>query len=136
MRLFVIGCLAILSLTACSTPTDPDTGSDRICTMIGCDSGITIVLENPPAGPYRIEAYVYSQGPRYVHRCERQSGCATRVFFPEFTPYRVFVEVISDVGTQRYEVVPKYQESQPNGPDCPPLCRTAVVRLPSDRLGA
>ena len=121
-----------LVLAACGKSTDPV----RFCTEIGCDSGIEIVLENRPAGAHRIEAYVYSQGPRYVYRCDQPSGCSDRVFFTEFIPNRVFVEVISDTGTQRYEAVPRYQEARPNGPECPPLCRTAVIRLPSDRLGA
>lgn len=121
----------ILTLFACGKSTDPV----QVCTQIGCDSGIEIVLENRPAGAHRIEAYVYSQGPRYVYRCEQQRGCSDRVFFTEFTPDRVFVEVVSDAGSQRYEVVPRYRESRPNGSECPPLCRTAVVRLPADRLG-
>lgn len=132
MRTLLLSLPLALLLTACSGSTDPV----RVCTLIGCDSGIELVLENPPTGAYRIEAYVYSEGPRYVYRCERQSGCNDRVFLAEFTPYRVFVEVISESGAQRYEVVPTYQESQPNGPNCPPTCRKAVIRLPSDRLGA
>jgi hypothetical protein len=127
----IMSCLAALVLAACS----PFTNTARVCTEIGCNSGIKVILESPPAGAYRIEAYVYPQGPRYVFRCERQSGCMDQIFLVEFTPYRLFIEVVSDSGTQRYEVVPKYQESRPNGPDCPPHCRTAVVRLPSDRLG-
>ena len=132
MRLLGLSCLLSLLLAGCGTSTDPE----QVCTLIGCDSGIEIVLEDPPEGPYRIEAFVYSEGPRYVYECVSQSGCTDPVFFAEFTPYRVFIDVVTDAGTERFEVVPTYQESQPNGPDCPPLCRTAVVRLPSDRLGA
>lgn len=132
MRVAVLSPIMLLLLAGCSRSTAPG----QVCTLIGCDSGIQVVLEKPPAGPYRIEAYVNSsQGPRYVYRCERQSGCPDRAFFPEFTPDRIFIEVITESGTQRYEAAPKYQESQPNGPECPPLCRTAVIRLPSDRLG-
>lgn len=131
MRALVLALSPLFLLAGCSWSTEPV----EVCTLIGCDSGIEMILEQPPAGSYRIEAYVNSQGPRYVYRCDRQVGCSERVFFTDFTPYRVFVEVVTDSGTQRYEVLPKYSESQPNGPDCPPLCRTAVVRLPSDRLG-
>lgn len=132
MKPLILSFVVALVLTACS----PFTRTARVCTEIGCDSGIEVVLESPPAGSYRVEAYVDPQGPRYVFRCERQSGCTDRIFLDEFTPHRLFVEVISDSGTQRYEAAPNYQESRPNGPDCPPLCRTGVVRLPSDRLGA
>lgn len=108
----------------------------QACTLIGCDSGLEIILENEPAGPYRIEAFVYSDGPRYVYECSSTTGCQDRVFLADFTPDRIFIEVIRAGGTERYEVLPEYRESRPNGPNCPPLCRTAIIRLPSDRLGA
>ena len=128
-RLFRGGILSVLAtLGGC----DSDTVSQG-CTLIGCASGIEVVLEQPPAVPYRVEAYVSSQMPRYVYRCDSGS-CLPRIFFEEFTPFRVFVEVISGTGTQVYEVIPRYSESRPNGPQCDPLCRNAVIRLPSDRL--
>lgn len=105
------------------------------CTLIGCDSGIEVVLENEPDGAYRIEAFADSDGPRHVYECSSATGCQDRVFFTDFTPVRIFIDVTSANGTERYEVLPKYREHRPNGPNCPPRCRTATIRLPSDRLG-
>lgn len=110
-------------------------GITGACTEIGCESGIEVVLESPPAGAYRVEATVGGSAARYVYQCADEEGCAGRIFFPEFTPYRVFIEVTDATSTERYEVVPEYTEHRPNGPDCPPLCRNAVIRLPEDQLG-
>ena len=104
------------------------------CTEVGCTSGVEIILEQPPAGPYRVEVVSGPGDARYVYECS-EARCPDRVFFPDFTPHRVFVRVITEEGTQQYEVIPQYVESRPNGRRCPPLCRRAQVRLPSDRLG-
>lgn len=104
------------------------------CTLIGCHSGIEVIVEDPPESPYRVSASVAGTTTRYVYECPSEAGCADRIFFPDYTPDRVFIEVTSAAGTIRYEVLPDYAESQPNGPNCPPLCRIAVIRLPTDTL--
>ncbi len=124
------GFFSLLLLAGCQKP-EPQEGD---CTLIGCDSGIEVILENPPAGPYTVEASVYDRNPRYVYECERPDGCKGRAEFLEFTPYRLVIDVVSASGSERYEVVPTYVESRPNGPSCAPLCRRATVRLPSDDM--
>lgn len=106
----------------------------HVCTLIGCSSGITVVLENKPTSPYRIEVYSgNSTGPRYVFQCDAQTNCADPFFF-DYTPDHVFVDVVVGSNRTTYEVVPKYTESRPNGADCEPLCRQSTIRLPSDQL--
>ena len=124
----------ILTIAACTIASCDSDFFGGVCTLIGCNSGVIVVLESPPATPYRIEVYSGSAaGPRYAHSCAGASACG-EVFFPDFTPFRFFVEVIT-TDTVRYEVAPTYTESRPNGPRCDPLCRNARVRLPTDRLG-
>lgn len=125
--------LPLLGMALLSCARDP--AITGVCTEIGCESGIEVILESPPTGAYRVEASVGGSVPKYVYECTSEAGCAERIFFPEFTPYRVFIEVTDATGTERYEAVPVYTERQPNGPECPPLCRNAVIRLPSDQLG-
>lgn len=125
MRHIHLALLAMI-LAACGTNNDPG----LICTEIGCNSGIAVVLETPPSLPYRVEVYAPgSSKTRYVHDCPTQSSCTPGIFFQDFTPDRVIVEVITASGTQRHEAMPIYSETQPNGPGCPPVCRNAMVRI-------
>ena len=117
----LIGCTALAS---CDLPF----GSEK-CTLIGCSSGLEIVLDAPPSIPYRVEVYVDGQA-RYVYRCDTPTSCRS-AFFSEFTPASVHVEVITADGIQRVHASPQYTVSRPNGEDCEPLCRTAVVRIPA-----
>lgn len=106
----------------------------RVCTLIGCSSGTRIILENRPTQSYRIEVFSGSStGPKYGFQCDNPISCGD-AFFPDFTPYRVFVDVILGSSQERYEVIPNYTESRPNGAGCDPLCRQATIRVPSDRL--
>lgn len=105
-----------------------------VCTDIGCDSGLTVMLQSPPDAPYRIEVHVSGSSVRYIQTCSSQTACGSTAFFSDFTPERVIVEVISALGTERYEARPTYQRNQPNGPGCDPVCWTAAVRLPQDAI--
>ena len=118
----------VAAVAACGGSTDP-----QACTLIGCDSGIEVILEQPPAAPYRVEAYTSSQQQRHIYRCE-PSSCPPRIMFSGLTADRVIIEVISEAGTRRHDVAPGYTESRPNGPGCDPLCRNAIVRLQADPL--
>lgn len=102
-------------------------------TQIGCTSGIEVQLEEEPAVPYRVEAEAGGGTARYVYTCDPAAGCLP-IIFAEFTPYRVFFEVIVGADTTLYEVLPTYTKHQPNGPRCDPTCYNSVVRLPSDAL--
>lgn len=105
-----------------------------VCTLIGCDSGLLVELEAPPEAPYRIEAHVSGVSPRYVQVCQSQAACSPFTFFRAFIPDWAIIEVVSAVGTERYEVRPVYERVQPNGPGCDPVCMRATVRLPRDAI--
>jgi hypothetical protein len=125
-----LGCLLCGLLASCDNLTDPG-----VCTLAGCSSGLEIVLEDPPEAPYLIEASAQPDESAHVFECSNESGCTGPVFFQDFTPLQVYIEVITEAGTERFEVVPTYQEFRPNGSRCPPLCRRGVVHLPSDLPG-
>ena len=112
----VAACFA-LALSACG-----DEGT--FCTLIGCHSGLTVALASPPATPFRVEAYVFGSGPRYSETC---SATPCVVFFPDFTPAGVRVDVIAGADTTTREFTPAYVVSRPNGPSCDPECRIGTV---------
>src|SRR5437868_11192420 len=87
---------------------------DRSCTLIGCSSGVTVVVENRPSVAYRVEVYSGSStGPKYTFQCDNPNSCGDP-FFTDFTPDHLFVDVVVGSSRTTYEVVPKYTESRPN----------------------
>lgn len=103
----------------------------RACTEIGCASGLSISIANPPGGAYHLQVDVPGERTRVVQCGDAEGGCASGTFFlPETTPAQLTVRVVSagkviDSKTVR----PSYDTFRPNGPGCPPLCRTARIQL-------
>jgi hypothetical protein len=128
------------------------------CTEIGCQDGLVVQVrpaEAWPHGAYRFDiehdgARVVCTGTLPLPPCERralrcdapqpsivESGCALEPAAHAFgdvvfatTPATVAVVVRHDdqvVGSGRWN--PVYQQSQPNGPGCEPVCTNATVGL-------
>lgn len=102
-----------------------------ICTEIGCSDGITVHLPVVPAGTYKVEIVIPgtgSGGPSYAYECAGGAGCQQDIFFPGLALNRITVRVTTALGSRLTEITdPVYVTAQPNGPDCPPLCRQATV---------
>jgi hypothetical protein len=118
--------LAIVAAAAagCSQPAT----ANRVCTMIGCESGLTVIVEAAPQGPYRVEARAAGEEPR-VRECQSEQDCR-RIFFADFLPEEVILEVIAGDARSSHTVRPQVVTVQPNGPECPPTCRQARVTVP------
>lgn len=130
----------------------------RACTQIGCQDGLVVQVrpaEAWPHGEYRFDiehdgARVVCTGTLPLPPCELralrcdapqpsivESGCALEPAAHAFgdvvfstTPSTVAVVVRHDgklVGSGRWS--PVYQQSQPNGPGCEPVCTNATVEL-------
>ena len=120
---------ALLAFTL-ATGCDALGVGDKACTEIGCSDGITVHLPAVPTGPYRVEILVGSgpSGVSYAYECAGGPTCQQDIFFPELVLDRIIVKVTSPLGSRLTEISnPVYVTSQPNGPDCPPLCRQATV---------
>ncbi len=100
------------------------------CTLVGCASGLTVVLAAPPAGAFRIEVSVPGAAAAYVYDCPDPARCAPQGFFGEFTPEAATVTVTTARGRVQQEVRPRYTTRRPNGDDCPPVCRQGAVTVP------
>ena len=117
-----------LSLIAVAITVACDAGID--CTLIGCDSGLTVVIDNPPPGPITIQATAADEpGAVRTGSCPGTSGCINTVFLAAFTPGRVQLMVTTSAGTRQQDVTPSYVTSRPNGPKCGPTCRNATVHV-------
>lgn len=103
----------------------------RACTEIGCVSGLSILLVNPPAGVYHLQVEVPGEPLRIVRCGDAEGGCASGTFFlEETTPAQLTIRLVSAGKAIASQTVrPKYDTFRPNGRRCPPLCRTARVQF-------
>jgi len=130
--------LLLVLLVACgggSTPGEEPRG----CTLIACFTGLSVVLTNRPAGPYRVEAIGPGEATPHAQDCSGAGQCsfgpqivtppADQVFFANYQPVTVTISVITAAGSSTYDKTPAYTTSFPNGPDCG-ACRSAVITIP------
>jgi hypothetical protein len=117
-------CFVALSafVCACSIST--------VCTLIGCESGITVHLASLPSGAFRVDVRpAGGQGAVYVFDCS--SGpvtCQQDVFFADLIADHLFITVTAAGVSRDTEITTvTYTSHRPNGPNCGPDCHTAVV---------
>ena len=117
----------LVVLLGCSLVDSP-----QVCTLIGCESGLTVTLETLPPGAFKIEVYGLSADvqPAYVYECS-VAPCSQTVFFPGLILERGSVRVTSSAGSKLTGIRPTYRTYRPNGPNCPPDCRQATVTVPA-----
>ena len=114
--------LAVTGLVAC------DDVVGRGCTEIGCFDGLRVVVQGDPDVEYEVVA----SEPGGVTRtgdCQAVSDSSCSVYFPGYQPGEVTLVVTGPDQVLSLTVQPAYQESQPNGPDCPPTCRSSTIEV-------
>lgn len=119
MGLCAVGALACARVAE-STP--------QLCTRIGCDSGVTVLLGSGYVTPVTVEAGPVD-GAMQSRMCDSAIACTAGVFFADLSAPELRVRVISAGDTIVRTVRPHYRVTQPNGPDCPPTCRQAEVQF-------
>lgn len=124
MKSSVIGSLIVLS-AACAQAAE---GPQRVCTLAGCENGVSVLLGSAYATPVTVEIGPVD-GPMQRGTCDDTIECTTGLFFPDLSAPELRVRVMSATDTITRTVRPDYRIVQPNGPDCPPTCRQAQVRL-------
>ena len=112
---------AVLTLVGCEFST--------VCTLIGCDSGLTVQVQNAHAGPITIQARVSGDSTQAHTMSCTPSTCGNSAFFRDFTPTAVQLVISTSAGTRTQDVTPTYVTSQPNGKGCSPTCRNARVTV-------
>jgi len=125
--LYLIIVLLLLSISAGCVGTGTD--NDQICTLIGCEDGVTVqISENRPDS---LSLTIYLNDDSEAHTstiCTNpDSSCAIRTGGK--TPETVTVEVEWGNELYRQTFTPEYEGFQPNGPNCPPTCRTALIEI-------
>ena len=97
------------------------------CTLIGCTGLVVEVTGAPGQTPVTV-VVTAPDGSTRSATCTSTTGTCP-VSFPDFTPASVTIRV--STGTQTTELTrqPMYEVSRPNGPRCPPECRSARVTV-------
>jgi hypothetical protein len=129
MRKLLLGATLVVLTASC----DPSRffGAEG-CTLIGCDSGVSVRLSSQPVGAIKIEVF---EGPptsnivAYVYECV--ANCLKEVKFRGFTPDHPYVRITYGGVTQVTDVPSvTYTISRPNGPKCGPECKQGTVDVP------
>jgi hypothetical protein len=105
---------------------------DKGCTLIGCNSGLTVHLNAKPAGTFKVEVFAQSpnQQPVYVYECSNAASCPQDIFYSGLIVSHAYVRVTTSTGTKTVEIpAVNYVTSRPNGPGCDPECRQATVNV-------
>ncbi len=125
MRLRSFGGMLLLAmLSSCSAIFESG------CTLIGCESGVTVHLIVHPTAAFRVEVFARSpdQQPAYVFDCPNANQCGQDIFFPGLVADHLFVRVWVGTSSRITEITQvEYHSSRPNGSDCPPDCRQATI---------
>ena len=114
--------MGFLAVIGCSDVT-------RVCTSVGCTSGVTVHLTVLPSQPFRVEVSAPGSDVLYVFDCtDNGSRCRQDILFPDLIADHLLVTVHVGSASRATEIMQvTYTHSHPNGPSCPPDCQTADV---------
>ena len=119
MRGLRIFCLIAFGSIGCSSYTEA-------CTLIGCSSGLTVMLDGSPPGPWTIQ--VQAGGTTMAKDCPAGGNCGGLMFFENFVPTTVSVTVTRGAFSVTYtNLTPTPKVVQPNGARCGPTCQQPFV---------
>ena len=121
------GVLANALLFAAALGSGCNVVAPRACTLIGC-TGLSIDVTGVPVLTLVTIVVTAPDGSTRTAMCtSATSSCFAA--FSDFTPATVTVRVMTGTKTIEETRQPTYEVSRPNGPDCPPECRSARVTV-------
>lgn len=101
----------------------------RACTEIGCASGLAVQITGASTHDSVIVQVTDAASSANVQQtCADAMQC--RLVFSDFTPADVVIQVTYHQQITTSRLTPNYLVSQPNGPDCPPVCRNFTAAIP------
>lgn len=100
---------------------------DKVCTLIGPLTGLTLSFSPSPAGPLRVEVFT-GQFASFVYDCTDIARCARAVNIPDYYPASALAKITYQGRTRTVPISPQYIESEVNGPGCG-ASRSAMVTI-------
>jgi hypothetical protein len=98
------------------------------CTLIGCTGLVVEVTGAPGLTPVTV-VVTAPDGSTRSTTCTSATGSLCPVSFPDFTPATVTIRLVTATQTTEVTRQPPYEVTRPNGPKCPPECRSARVTV-------
>lgn len=90
---------------------------DKVCTLIGPLTGLTLTFSPSPAGPLRVEIST-GQLAVFVYDCTDLARCAPSLSIPDYYPSSATAKITYQGRTSIVPISPQYIESEVNGPGC------------------
>jgi hypothetical protein len=110
----------------------------RMCTLMGCLDTLTVSLDGEVPEEYTLQL-TGSDGVPIEVSCTSGEGsetaqgqsvpCAGRSVTFNVAPAQVNLRLTWDGGALERNLTPAYETFQPNGPGCPPACRSGSVTI-------
>lgn len=118
--------LAVILTSGCN---DREIGGGQVCTEIGCDDGFSVQLLEERPDSLSLTIYLNDDTEAFdtIICTNHESSCVLRA--GGMTPKTVTVEIEWDSEEFRQTFTPEYESYQPNGPDCPPVCEIATIKI-------
>ncbi len=123
-RLFPVA--LFLGVIGCTSNSSPPPGT--VCTLIGCEDGLAVEITGDRTVPIDVTVKGAGQDARTFECADPDQPC--RTFLAGYMPSEVTVTVSTSDGQESTETfAPTYETTYPNGPDCPPGCEQATVKM-------
>lgn len=124
-----LGLTAIVLIAACGgngQDAEAPAPGQVACTMIGCSSGVRVVIEGNVPERYTVHV---SEGAQTLRTIVCTADAACDAFIEDELPTEVVVRITWADHDRDWTVNPTYRDVQPNGPACPPTCRQGTIAI-------
>ncbi|MFZ5481629.1 MAG: hypothetical protein ACOZNI_33005 [Myxococcota bacterium] len=117
----------------------------KACTEIGCDDLVSVAVLDDGGSP--VTAFhgtaILPDGAEIAFACNPSASggdgfdCYENVVHLHTVAETIDLYVLGDASAAEFAgvVTPEYEEVQPNGPDCPPVCEQAEVEVELEGCG-
>ena len=103
-----------------------------MCTTIGCVTGLTVHINQKPAGAFRVEVFASATDaqPLATYDCT-DANCGPDTQFSTLYPANAYIKVTMSVGVRatQFSNIAYITTPNPNGPRCGEPCRHATVTV-------
>ena len=120
----VFGLGMVLLSAGCATKQE----GPQACTRIGCESGLSVTIRGDRGGDVTVKV-ASAEGVVREFQCDGDARDCTAFFGGYMPDDNVTITVTKQEGSVVRAVPVTYRDVQPNGEDCPPVCRQGQAEL-------
>lgn len=127
-KLFIVLSMIILGFLSAGCDGSEFFGGE-VCTQVGCSDGVTIRISEERPDSLSLTIYLNDDTEAFAttHCTNQNQHCILGI--DEETPENVAVKIGWKNGEFNKIFTPEYENFQPNGPECPPTCKSAFIEI-------